>query len=161
MFVWFDSLRPSQYVSIMSEQVFLGSTSTRQWLMCLAEGHNAVPLLRLEPTTLWSQFKHYTTEPIRSNTKKIILLRFVLLIFQGVCFSKAGAKLTTRLRSLTFKAFLKQVRNVAWSNRDHQIYYCHKVKHIFIRSWFSKKWKMIWVLGLFDMYTCILTTKFV
>ena len=27
------------------------------------------------------------------------------------------------------------------------LYYCHKVKHIFKRSWFSKYWKIIWVLG--------------
>ena len=38
--------------SVMSRQVFLGWTSTKQGLMCLAQGHNTVPPVRLEPQTL-------------------------------------------------------------------------------------------------------------
>ena len=34
--------------------------------MCLAQGHNAVPPVRLEPATLQSQVKNFTTEPLRS-----------------------------------------------------------------------------------------------
>ena len=33
-------------MSFMSGQVFLGLTSTKQRIMCLAQGHNAVPPVR-------------------------------------------------------------------------------------------------------------------
>ena len=41
-------------------------------LMCLAQGHNAVTLVRLEPVTLWSWIRHSTTEPLHS-------LRFIYI----------------------------------------------------------------------------------
>ena len=34
--------------------------------MCLAQGHNTVTLVRLEPAAPQSQVKHTTTEPLRS-----------------------------------------------------------------------------------------------
>ena len=34
--------------------------------MCLAQGHNAVTPVRLEPAALRSRVKHSTTEPLRS-----------------------------------------------------------------------------------------------
>ena len=34
--------------------------------MCLAHGHNAVTLVRLEPAAPLSRVKHPTTEPLRS-----------------------------------------------------------------------------------------------
>ena len=40
---------PVNSLSAMSERVFLGSTSTKQGFMCLAQGHNAVTSVRLEP----------------------------------------------------------------------------------------------------------------
>ena len=52
--------------SAMLRGVFLGSTSTKLGLMCLAQGHNTVTLVRLEPATLRSRVKHSTTEPLRS-----------------------------------------------------------------------------------------------
>ena len=45
----------------MSGQVFLGWTSTKQGLMCFAQGHNAVTRMRLEPTTSQSRDKHSST----------------------------------------------------------------------------------------------------
>ena len=45
--------------SVMSGRVFLVWTSTKQGLMCLAQGHNAVMPVRLEPATPLSQGKHY------------------------------------------------------------------------------------------------------
>ena len=48
-------------------QVFLGLTSTKQSIKCLAQGHNAVRLVRLKPATLRSGVKHSTTEPLRSS----------------------------------------------------------------------------------------------
>ena len=42
---------PVKNFSVMSGRVFLGLTSTKQRMKCLAQGHNAVPLVRLEPTT--------------------------------------------------------------------------------------------------------------
>ena len=47
----------------MSGHVFLGPTSTKQGLMCLAQGHNTVKSVRLEPTTPQSRVKQSTTEP--------------------------------------------------------------------------------------------------
>ena len=50
----------------MLGRVFLCGTSTKLGLMCLAQGHNAVMLVRLEPAAVWSQVKHSTTEPLPS-----------------------------------------------------------------------------------------------
>ena len=57
---------PVNNLSVTSERVFLGWTSTKQGLMCLAQGHNAVTPVRLEPTALRSSVKNSTTEPLRS-----------------------------------------------------------------------------------------------
>ena len=43
---------PVNNISVMSGQVFLGRTSTKQGLMCLVQGHGAVTLVRLEPAAL-------------------------------------------------------------------------------------------------------------
>ena len=49
--------------------------------MCLAQGHNAVTPVRLEPTTPLSQVKHSTTEPLCSPlTCKIPMFKFISLI---------------------------------------------------------------------------------
>ena len=55
---------PVNNISAMSGQVFLGWTSTKQGLMRLAQGHNAVTAVRLEPAALLSQVKHSITEPL-------------------------------------------------------------------------------------------------
>ena len=47
--------------------------------MCLAQGHKAVPRVRLEPTTLQSQVKHSTTEPRSTLNKKTVLKTFVVM----------------------------------------------------------------------------------
>ena len=44
----------------------MGVTSTLQGLICLAQGHNAVSPVRLEPTTPGSRDKHFSTEQLRS-----------------------------------------------------------------------------------------------
>ena len=56
LFDWFDSLRTSQIF-------FQFWTSTKQGLLCLAQGHNAVAQVRPQPAALWSPAKHSTTEP--------------------------------------------------------------------------------------------------
>ena len=67
VFVWFDSLLPiQQFFSVMSGRVFLSWTSTKQGLMCLAQGHSTMTPLRLEPATPLYRVKHSTTEPLRS-----------------------------------------------------------------------------------------------
>ena len=48
-------------LSIMKGRVLLGKTITKLGLMCLAQGHKAVALVRLEPTDTWSRVKHSTT----------------------------------------------------------------------------------------------------
>ena len=47
--------------------VFLASTSTKQGLMCLAQGHNAATPVRLKPAIPRSQDKCSTTEPLCSQ----------------------------------------------------------------------------------------------
>ena len=48
-FVLFDALRPSQRLfSVMLGWVFLGLTSTKQWIKCLAQGQNIVDLQDVE-----------------------------------------------------------------------------------------------------------------
>ena len=54
------------YVPCTIGWVFLGWTSTKLGLMCLAQGHNTVTPVRLEPAAPRSRFKHSTTEPLRS-----------------------------------------------------------------------------------------------
>ena len=39
--------------------------------MCLAEGHNVVTPVRLEPGALWSQVNHSTTGPLCSHTNNM------------------------------------------------------------------------------------------
>ena len=46
-FVLFDSLLPSQLFSVILGRVFMDLTSTKQRIKCLAQGHNAVPPVRL------------------------------------------------------------------------------------------------------------------
>ena len=53
-------------LSVTSGRVFLGWTSTKLGLMCLAQGHKAVTLVRFEPAVLRYRVKHSTTEPLRS-----------------------------------------------------------------------------------------------
>ena len=72
LFVWFDSLRPINNLSAILGQVFLGWTSTKLGLMCLAQGHNAVTPVMLEPTALRSRVKHSTTETLRSLQTRIL-----------------------------------------------------------------------------------------
>ena len=57
---------PVNYFSVMSGRVFLGWTSTKQGLMCLAQGHNTVTPVRLEPATSRSWVKHFTNELLHS-----------------------------------------------------------------------------------------------
>ena len=53
---------PVNNFSDMLGLVFLGLTSTKQGLMCLAQGHNTVTLTKLKPPTPQSQVKHSPTE---------------------------------------------------------------------------------------------------
>ena len=68
-FVWYDLILyvPVNMFSHLSGQVFLGWTSAKQRIKCLAQGHNIVPLLRLKPANPRSPIKHSTTEPPRSS----------------------------------------------------------------------------------------------
>ena len=62
--------------SVTSGQVFLGWTRTKLGLMCLAQRHNAVALVRLESAALRSPslVKHSSTEPLCSLTHKCLVL---------------------------------------------------------------------------------------
>ena len=71
LFVWFDSLCPINNLSVIKGLVFLGWTSTKLGLMCLAQGHNAVTPVRLEPANPLLRVKHSTTEPLRSLSNRL------------------------------------------------------------------------------------------
>ena len=57
---------PVKNLSVMLGRVFLGWISTKQGLICLAQGHNVVTTVGLEPAAVRSLVKHSTTEPLRS-----------------------------------------------------------------------------------------------
>ena len=61
VFDWFDSVLANNFSVGIG---FLGWTSTKQGLKCLAQGHDAVKPVRLQPKTLRSWDKHSTTEPL-------------------------------------------------------------------------------------------------
>ena len=66
---WFDLILyiPSTiFHAVIKGWVFLGGTSTKLGLMCLAQGHNAVTSVRLKQAAPRSRVKHSTTEPLRS-----------------------------------------------------------------------------------------------
>ena len=54
--------------SIMSGRNFLAWTSTKQRIKCLAQRHNTVSPVRLEPAMPQPQVKHSTTEPQHSSS---------------------------------------------------------------------------------------------
>ena len=58
---------PINNFSLFSGRVSLVWASTKQRIKCLAQGHNAVPPVRLKPTTPPSLVKHSTTEPSPSS----------------------------------------------------------------------------------------------
>ena len=55
--------------------VVLGWTSTKLGLMCLAQGHNAVTLVKLEPVAPPSRVKLSTTEPLHSPDSAVTMRR--------------------------------------------------------------------------------------
>ena len=61
--VWFDSLLPINNLSVIKGTAFLGWTCTKLGLTCLAQGHNTVTPVRLEPEAPQSWVKHSTTGP--------------------------------------------------------------------------------------------------
>ena len=89
----------------MPGRVFLGWTSTKQGLMCLAfKGHNPVTLMRFEPTTPRSQDKHSTTESLYS----LCYLPFQVpsidyAISNGKWFNKIHDSLNIKILLLTIK----------------------------------------------------------
>ena len=86
-FVWFDSLRPINNLSSINGRVFLGWTSTKLGLMCLAQGHKAVTLVRLEPAASRLWVKHSTTALLIHVLYNIV--RSQVLIFFVFFFIKA------------------------------------------------------------------------
>ena len=61
----------STIFSVMPGWVFLGRTSTKQGLMCLAQGHEAVTPVRLEPATPQFRVNDSNSEPLRTNVSDV------------------------------------------------------------------------------------------
>ena len=58
--------------STIFHSCWMGRTSIKQRINCLAQEHNTVPLVRLKPATR-SQVKHSTTEPLHSCWQMLTL----------------------------------------------------------------------------------------
>ena len=71
LFVWFDSFHPVNIFSVKSGRVFLGWTSTKQRIKCLAQGHNTVPPVRLEPALVRAA---WTESTLFAYGKRIYLI---------------------------------------------------------------------------------------
>ena len=70
-FVWFDSLPPINNLSVKQGRVFLGWTSTKLGLMCLAQAPQRSYAGEAQTRGLyWSRVKYSTTEPLRSLSEK-------------------------------------------------------------------------------------------
>ena len=67
--------------------------------MCLAQGHNAVPSLRLEPATLRSQVKHSTTEPLLFHVISLNLDQWIR------CYVKSFILEEGHMRNISLKLF--------------------------------------------------------
>ena len=80
---WFGLILyvPVNNFAVMLGQIFLGWTSTKQWIKCLAQGHSTKipPAVRIEPATLLSQNlmcyppSHSTLTLDRWQSKMLIL----------------------------------------------------------------------------------------
>ena len=64
-------------------------------LMCLAQGHNAVTPVRLEPGAPQSQVKHSTTEPLHSHPLILCthMKKFIYIIIHRGWSLKVGPDL--------------------------------------------------------------------
>ena len=119
LFVWFDSLRPINNLSVIKGRVFLGWTSTKLGLMCLAQGHNAVTPVRLEPAVPQSRVKHslplshcapYFNSDIRNLISHITfysLMFFIAHAFKGQVRVLAGRMKIVSHSSCRTSAILK------------------------------------------------------
>ena len=131
-FVWFDSFIPVNNFSVMSGQVFLGWTCTKQRFMCLAKGHNAVTPVS---PSVWSQALYHraTTlhegfcvlwqfvsivreeimlvKPFRAIHNKCGLLSYLLMYF-GILYCNYYG-----LRS-GFIVFASKLKKKSWENLD-------------------------------------------
>ena len=89
LFCLFDLILyvPVNNFSFMLGRVFLGWTSTKQGLMCLAQGHNTMMSVRLQPITPQSWVKHSTTEPPCSHMIHCITYEAYLQV-KPFCVSK-------------------------------------------------------------------------
>ena len=105
--VWFDSLRPSQKFSVILGWVFLGWTSTKQGLMCLAQEQITVTSVRLELTAPQSQVKHSTTEPLCS---------LISLVYTGN--PKMGTLTTSRWACALITKIKRNFRDLRTVNLD-------------------------------------------
>ena len=78
---------PVNIFSAMSGLVFLGWTSTKQRIKCLAQGHDAVPLVRLRPATPQSLSQapyHWATKLLLCNVITKVRNAFIREFLTGI-----------------------------------------------------------------------------
>ena len=136
---------PVNDFSDMSWRVFLGWTSTKQGLMCLAKGHNSVTLVRLEPTTPWvesstlpqSSLKKWIMLKRDNFTKELLENDHFMVIFQYfLCKTSWNKNLgaTTWLCYIQIPVIMRNV--IKWL---HCIYFClfHLTLYVPVNNFFS------------------------
>ena len=80
----------------MSGQILLGWATTKQGLMCLAQGLNAMTPVRLEPATTRSRVKHSTTEPLRLTSGYLFRTQIVTEVVSKPANSFGAHRLTSK-----------------------------------------------------------------
>ena len=106
-------------LSVTSGRVFMGCTSTKLGLMCLAQGHNAMMPVRLEPTALWSQVKHSTTEPLCSPKVPVYQTVSRMKRVKRAVFCRKGSQFQTSIVTavLSFNGIIHITRNTSLMSR--------------------------------------------
>ena len=82
--------------------------------MCLAQGHNAVMLLKLESAAPQSRVKHSTTEPLRSPNfcrENVIILSLCMQLCYGHQNVSQNLSTTSGLSILLHHIFFTQRHN--------------------------------------------------
>ena len=90
LFVRFDSLRPTNNLSVIKGRVFLGLTSTKLGLMFVA-----VMPVRLEPGAPRSRVKHFTTDLPKAHCNAATVT--YALLFKKQCRSRLAGFLRSQL----------------------------------------------------------------
>ena len=88
LFVWFDSLHPINNLSDIKGWVYLGWTSAKLGLMCLAQDHNTETPVSREPAAPRSRVKYSSTEALHQQITEedpnLKIMKYHSYIYQDI-----------------------------------------------------------------------------